>query len=490
MRIKKACIVVDLRTGEHVAHIPDLIAVFSAAGWKTDIALKEYGGETLKLARKAAKEGYDLVIGYGGDGTLNDVLNGIMDAGGKSVAADVPGGTYNVWAGAIGIPHDPVKAALAIVNSEAHRIDLGHVEVEGLALPENAGNQQQLITTGNKQKQPKQSSQARQHFLLHVGMGFDAAVMARISKPLKYHIGPGAFDLAALRSLPDQHPFTVEVAAINNGGFVETHWQGEVWEVLVSKAPYVGGMGNIDQDVRMDDGLLTVYLLTATNAVRTLEQAASILLQHKFDEGTTTSLRGAHFSIRVPASIGLQVDGSVVHLEDLLRKSECAALQQADNAEQVMVTYRFDAEPAAVDIAVPRGYDGPLFEKPARGNGQRSWQQQASGARVTAQQQVPGNKQQRNAIQHEPEYQVAVVGVAPYPGKKHIAIIAGRHRKQQTGETQIVAVRVSPKTLVYNDEGRQSTPVSLLELQEGAQISVQGQKSKRGVIRASLVKLA
>ena len=116
MRIKKACIVVDLRTGQDVTTIPHLVAVLAAAGWKTHIALKEYGGETVKLAQKAAKEGYDLVIGYGGDGTLNAVLNGVMYAAGDCLVADVPGGTYNVWAGAIGVPHDPVKAALAIVD--------------------------------------------------------------------------------------------------------------------------------------------------------------------------------------------------------------------------------------------------------------------------------------------------------------------------------------------------------------------------------------
>ncbi len=48
---RKACIVVDLRTGQHVANIPDLIAVLAAAGWKTDIALKVYGGETFQLAK-------------------------------------------------------------------------------------------------------------------------------------------------------------------------------------------------------------------------------------------------------------------------------------------------------------------------------------------------------------------------------------------------------------------------------------------------------
>ena len=66
MHGKKVCLVVDLRAGENITAIPHLVTFFSAAGWKTDIALKEDGGETIKLAKQAAKARYDLVIGYGG----------------------------------------------------------------------------------------------------------------------------------------------------------------------------------------------------------------------------------------------------------------------------------------------------------------------------------------------------------------------------------------------------------------------------------------
>src|SRR6266480_7944700 len=124
MGSKQASIVVDLRTGKNVIHVPDLIAILSAAGYKPDVALKAYGGETLKLARKAAREGCGLVIGYGGDGTLNDVVNGVMAAGGKSLIGDIPGGTFNEWAGTISVPHNPVKAALSIVDSDARKVDL------------------------------------------------------------------------------------------------------------------------------------------------------------------------------------------------------------------------------------------------------------------------------------------------------------------------------------------------------------------------------
>ncbi len=56
--------------------------------------LKEYGGQTMKLATKAAEEGYDLIVAYGGDGTLNQLVNGVMNAKGQnSIVGLIPGGT-------------------------------------------------------------------------------------------------------------------------------------------------------------------------------------------------------------------------------------------------------------------------------------------------------------------------------------------------------------------------------------------------------------
>src|SRR5512141_998775 len=136
MKCKTAYLIINPRLGKNVVKLTDVIAVFSAAGWKTDIALKEFGGHTMQLAREAAGAGYDLVIGYGGDGTLNQVVNGVMAAKRRrSIVGVIPGGTANVWAHEIGMPEDPVKASLLLVNSEGRKVDLGRVEVDSLALP-------------------------------------------------------------------------------------------------------------------------------------------------------------------------------------------------------------------------------------------------------------------------------------------------------------------------------------------------------------------
>lgn len=493
MSKKKACIVADLRTGKHLIHIPEVSAILSAAGWKTDVSLKEYGGETLQLAQKAAQDGYNLVIGYGGDGTLNAICNGVMN-GGKSLIADIPGGTYDTWAHAIGLPIDPVKAALAIVNSEARWADLGHVEVEGLTYCNLTGGDQQVPDKAASRKKPKRSSKIRQHFLLNIGIGVDAAMISHISKPLKYRVGPLAFDLSLLKELPEQHPFPVEVKSMNDKGDVEIHWQGKVWEIFVSKVPLFGKGALLEPEARADDGLLYVCLITANGPVKTVEQVFSVVAQHKPDEETTQYFKGKHFFIQVPASIGMHVDGSIVKLEEFLHKSEQNTVHQASDLYQVMVNYRFDIEQRAVQLAIPRTYDGSLFTRSVHEEksqharqlqtNEQSTDLQFKNALLEKQHQ---DIQKRPALSSEPIYRVTVIGT-PVAVKDTVLIVAGSYKKEDTDETVTVAVRINSHTLVSNSEDGLVASATILELPEGAEIVVAGNKTKRNVIRAHRVK--
>ncbi len=495
MGSKQVSIVVDLRTGKNVIHVPDLIAILSAAGYKPEVALKAYGGETLKLARKAAREGCGLVIGYGGDGTLNDVVNGVMDAGGKSLIGDIPGGTYNEWAGAIGLPEDPVKAALAIVESEARRVDLGHIEVQDLTLPGTGGQDLQTMRQGKRRS--KRFPQSRQYFFLHVGLGADATFMAHISKPLKYRLGHLAFDLAAIKELPEVHPFPVEVQAVSDRGDGAMQWQGEAWQVIVSKTRYYAGNVDIAPDAYLDDGLLNVCVIAADGPLRTAEQALSFLVRRKLDETTTRYFRGSQLSIRVPAATPMQVDGSVVKLEDYLRKAERNALRQVGDAGEVMVCYRFDAVRGAVHMAVPRTYNGTLFQTAThtgQGQGPRAEQREEQTPSVRRNNAQPGEvqwgSQQDSGSLQQQEYRVTVIGVTPHPTKPDTSIIAGRYKKRDTDETEVVAVRVNDRTLVLRQEDERVPHAEMRALQEGQEIVVNGEKSKRGVIRARGIRIA
>src|SRR5438874_1210610 len=315
MKCKRACLVINPRAGQNIARLTDVIAVLAAAGWKTDIAIKEYGGHTMALATKAAEVGYDLVIAYGGDGTLNQVVNGVMNAKGQhSIVGVIPGGTANVWAGEVGIPVDPVKAVLTLINSEARKVDIGHVEVESLTFPETSPYaQEQSPTNGTKAKKDRSrgvinhartpTPKARHHFLLMAGLGLDAAIMGHVSKPLKYKIGPLAVGVSAAKELPTQHPFPIEIRLFATGRSGEVLWKGEALQVVIGNTCRYADVAEMTPDAYIDDGVLDVCVITAGDPLTTIQQLTSLLLRRKPDNTTAEYFHGAHLSLSVPASI-------------------------------------------------------------------------------------------------------------------------------------------------------------------------------------------
>src|SRR2546421_8467360 len=267
MKCKKACLVINPRAGQNLEKLSDVIAVLSAAGWKTDIAIKEYGGHTMELATRAAEKNYDLVIAYGGDGTLNQVVNGVMNVRGNgSFVGFMAGVTANVWKRKIGLPADPVKAALTLVNSECRKVDIGHVEVESLTFPGTVqGDQQHTGDQKTHTRKVKPTSKARHHFLLMDGLGIDAAIMGHVSKPLKFKVGPVAVGVSAAKELPEQHPFPIEIRSSSGGRNGEMLWKGEALQVGVGNTRRYANVAEMTPDAYIDDGVLNVCGSTAAN---------------------------------------------------------------------------------------------------------------------------------------------------------------------------------------------------------------------------------
>ena len=488
MRGKKACLVIDLRDGENIPKVPEMVAVLTAAGWKIDLALKEFGGESLTLAEQAAKKGYEMVIAYGGDGTLNQVVNGVTNVGGESVVAVLPGGTANEWATEIAEPLDPVHAGLALVNSEAHAVDLGSVGVKRLVLPAGTQDNSSQAPAGQKagkksrKKQAKKALGSKHRFLLMAGLGLDASIIAHVSKSLKYRVGRLAYAVSALKEFPEMHPFPLELWEIADDGSEQLLWQGEAWQVIFGNTRLYAGFAEVTPGAYVDDGKLDVAVIAAGNLLHTLEEVASLLVEHRSASADTHSFQGAHFSVRVPASIGLHLDGSVVELDDYLNTSEKDELAQAHTADQQpLVEYRLDAEPAALRMAIPRTYSGALF---AHWTPQtQAADQQQNGSAVQAQ---PAPPDLVEALVQQGKH-VTVTGVGTVAEKPGTFIIAGTTQNPTTGDTSPVAVRVNGKSLVLRRSGQQVPTTEALHVQEGAEIVVDGKKGKNGSLRARRV---
>jgi YegS/Rv2252/BmrU family lipid kinase len=485
MKCKTAYLIINPRSGKKVNKLTAMIAVLSAAGWKTETAIKEFGGHTMQLARKAAEAGYDLVIGYGGDGTLNQVVNGVMAAKRRArcIVGVIPGGTANVWAHEIGMSEDPVKASLLLINSEGCKVDVGHVEVDFLPFAPRKKD---------RQKKERRASRGRHHFLLMAGLGMDAAILRRVPTSLKEKIGKAAVALAAVKALPSQHAFPIEIWSSGAGRKEGVRWGGEALQVIVGNTRRYGNFAEVTPDALIDDGILDVCVITAGDPLTTIEQILSILLRRKPPNGHAEHFQGAHFSIRVPASVDLQLDGSRVKPMNRVAAPDRTALRQAEDPEAALVTYRFDAIPRALRVAIPCTYDGALFkdgsgrESPLASKQQRPYQDAArADARGSKDAEHQGPEQIEALLEHGRK--VTVVGVAPNPERKGTYIVAGGTSEKKTGKSKPVAVRIDHHTTLVGRTGEPLPAAFAAELPEGDVIHVEGKQSKRGVIRAKRV---
>ncbi|MEO3756719.1 diacylglycerol kinase family protein [Mycobacterium sp. B14F4] len=98
----------------------DLLAHALESRVKLTVAHTDHRGHAIEIARDATREGVEVVIVHGGDGTVNEVVNGILEVGGPGGAAPavgvVPGGSANVFARALGISPDPTEATNQLVD--------------------------------------------------------------------------------------------------------------------------------------------------------------------------------------------------------------------------------------------------------------------------------------------------------------------------------------------------------------------------------------
>src|SRR6266568_6096591 len=497
LRCKKAYLIINPRAGHNFTRISDVLAILSAAGWKTDIAVKHYVGHAIELATMAAEQDYDLVIAYGGDGTINHVVNGVMAAKGKGrrkAIGVIPGGTANQWASETNVPVNPVKATLALIESNVHTVDLGRLQVQEILFPNQTQENQQRNGQKVQKSKAKQPSSRENYFLLTAGLGIDASVINHTSKALKQRVGPLAFDIAVAESLPEQHSFPIEVTIVEDGQDQPIVWSGEAYQVILGNTRRYANAIELTPDVYLDDGKIELCVITTGNTITTLQQITSLLFRHKTDTVTAKHFLATHYLITLPASIHIHLDGSSVQLEDYLNKSDREALRQEQHKEHVMITYRFDAIPHAVQAAIPRTYDNTLFEHAGRQEESYTETQQRMEKGTVDQDDKPHEKLQceytnlvKMLIEHG--YKVKLTGVATMQDKRQTSIFAGSMVNQRTGESRPVAVRIDENTLVLSYTGERLSHVHIGKVQDGAVVIVHGKKGKRGVIKAKHVML-
>jgi diacylglycerol kinase (ATP) len=125
--MRKARIIYNPSSGREVfkKHLPDCLNLLEQAGCETSCHATSGPHDATVAAKKAVDRGFDMVVAAGGDGTVNEVINGLAGKTYRPKLGIIPAGTTNDFARALGIPKDFQAASRILVNGKPRPIDIG-----------------------------------------------------------------------------------------------------------------------------------------------------------------------------------------------------------------------------------------------------------------------------------------------------------------------------------------------------------------------------
>jgi len=238
-------------------------------------------GDARRLAAEAVNEGFTTIVAAGGDGTLNEVLNGMADADGFSRArlGVLPLGTTNVFAKELKLPQDFTGAWQAIQRGKDMLIDAPWAN---------------YIVEGKAQ---------RRYFAQMAGAGLDSRAVELVDWNLKKRIGYLAYVVAALQALREKLP-AVEVS---NGR--ETAC-GQL--VLIGNGKFYGGRFTVFPLADLCDGVLEAVIFPRIDLEAIARSGWGMLTDHFHTGRSTIQIQGSRLEMKCAAAIPFQLDGENV----------------------------------------------------------------------------------------------------------------------------------------------------------------------------------
>ncbi len=284
----KICLIVNPKAGPSTfkKQIKNAEKYLIKSGCQVERLETKQPGDATTLARQAARNNFDVAVAVGGDGTINEVCNGLVNS--QTALGVLPAGTANVYAAEVGIPiwhplnPDAItKGADIIINGQRRQVDMGRLQL--------------------------QDGTCR-HFLMWCGIGLDAAITqarnsaAKNMRPLNYAswVVSGimvAYDFmgtpATLITDNEIIKERVLVAVVSNGQLY-----GRVWRM----AP----------QAKLDDGLLDVAVMSGHRWPSTVKHVLGLTFRQHVKDPDFNLYRTTRLSLSAKDALPVHVDAETI----------------------------------------------------------------------------------------------------------------------------------------------------------------------------------
>lgn len=267
--MKRARVIYNPTSGREAfkKHLPEVLVRLEKAGYETSCHATTCHGDATEAARLAVARRYDLVVAAGGDGTINEVVNGLAEQDYRPKLGIIPVGTTNDFARALDLPRDDIIACADVIAN-------------GVPMPVDIGKANE------------------QYFVNIAGGGKITELSYEVPSKLKTIIGQLAYYLKGMEMLPSIRPSNVK---IEYDGKI---FEGEIMLFLVSLSNSVGGFEKLAPDSCMNDGMFDLIILKKANIADFIRVA-------------TLALRGEH--VKDPHVIYTKANRVKVHTDEKMQ---------------------------------------------------------------------------------------------------------------------------------------------------------------------------
>ena len=282
MRPPRIAAIVNPRsaTGKTGRRWPDLASSLPAL----DVRFTQGPRHATELARECLREGYERIIAVGGDGTINEVVNGFLIDGRpinrEAVLSILPLGTGSDFQKSLGI--ESLDDAIKLIGHERPSpIDIGRVEYQS----------------------PEGRREAR-YFANVVSFGMGGEVAARAKNLVSKVSGKGAFLLATAQVFLSYQPKTAELT-------VDGHSYGPftITNIAIGNGRYHGGGMHVCPKALLDDGELEVTVIEALSSFELIRDIKTLYSENLYLHPKTHHMRGSRISARSGQLVSIEVDG-------------------------------------------------------------------------------------------------------------------------------------------------------------------------------------
>ena len=293
--MKKLLFVYNPRSGKGLirSQLSTIVEMFSAAAYDVTVYPTKMAMDGCMTVQNRAEE-FDLIVCSGGDGTLDEVVTGLMNSGIRRLIGYIPAGSTNDFAVSVGIPKSMEMAARAVVDGTTFSCDLGKMNED--------------------------------YFVYVAAFGLFTDVSYQTPQDLKNMLGHAAYLLEGMKRVGTWKTWNLQIKSEEFSG------EGEFVFGMITNSSSVGGIKGITgKNVEMNDGLFEVMLVRAPKSIMHLQEIITAMVSGKDSDNSLVRFKTKKLEISSETPVAWTRDG------ENGGEHTCVVLENLQQAFEILV---------------------------------------------------------------------------------------------------------------------------------------------------------